>query len=216
MKSGPKTENKPQIIIESKSLYRTLARVVLPIALQSLIASSLNLVDNLMVGSLGEVELAAVGLSTQLFFVHFGVMFGFASGSAAFMAQFWGKQDVPSIRKVTGFAVLVCFGISMLFFLPAFLAPESVLRLFTDIPEVIGIGRGFRKNSRRQFSDPERYVSAFGSPPHDAANQSSSQSQRGRPVLKHDPELFPDFRKFWSSRPGSQRRRHRNGHRQNP
>ncbi len=137
-------ENKLPIKIESKSLYRTLARVALPIALQSLITSSLNLLDNLMVGRLGEVELAAVGLSSQLFFVHLGVMFGFASGSSAFMAQFWGKQDVTSIRKVTGFAVLVCFGISTLFFfLPAFLAPDKVLSLFTDIPEVIAIGQDY-------------------------------------------------------------------------
>jgi len=117
--------------------------VALPIALQSLITSSLNLLDNLMVGSLGEVDLAAVGLSTQLFFVHLGVMFGFASGSSAFMAQFWGKKDLVSIRKVVGFAVLVCFSISMLFFLPASLIPEKVLRLFTDIPEVIALGKDF-------------------------------------------------------------------------
>ncbi len=117
--------------------------MALPIALQSLITSSLNLLDNLMVGSLGEVDLAAVGLSTQLFFVHLGVMFGFASGSSAFMAQFWGKKDLVSIRKVVGFAVLVCFSISMLFFLPAVLIPEKVLRLFTDIPEVIDLGKDF-------------------------------------------------------------------------
>lgn len=136
-------DNKQPVIIESKPLYKTLARVALPIALQSLITSSLNLIDNLMVGSLGEVELAAVGLSTQLFFVHFGVMFGFASGSSAFMAQFWGKQDVHSLRKVAGFAVTVCFSVSMLFFLPAVLMPERVLGLFTDIPEVIEIGKDF-------------------------------------------------------------------------
>ncbi|HML37792.1 MAG TPA: MATE family efflux transporter [Bacillota bacterium] len=136
-------ENKPPIKIESRPLYKTLARVALPIALQSLITSSLNLLDNLMIGSLGEVDLAAVGLSTQLFFVHLGAMFGFASGCAAFMAQFWGKQDVASIRKVTGFAVTLSVSISLLFFLPAFLMPEKVLGLFTNIPEVIGLGKGF-------------------------------------------------------------------------
>lgn len=136
-------ENKLPIVIESKSLYRTLARVALPIALQSLISSSLNLLDNLMVGNLGEVELAAVGLSSQLFFVFIGVMFGFASGASAFMAQFWGKQDVGSIRKVTGFAITASFGAGMLFFLPAVLAPEKLLGLFTDIPEVIAIGKDF-------------------------------------------------------------------------
>ncbi|MEL7655832.1 MAG: MATE family efflux transporter, partial [Bacillota bacterium] len=136
-------ENKQPIIIESKPLYKTLMRVALPIALQSLIASSLNLVDSLMVGNLGEVELAAVGLSSQLFFVHWGVLFGLTSGSAAFMAQFWGKQDLPSIRKVTGFVILLCLGISMFFFLPAVIFPEYVLKVFTNIPETIHLGKDF-------------------------------------------------------------------------
>ena len=131
------------IVIESKSLYKTLTRVALPIALQSLIASSLNLVDNLMVGSLGETPLAAVGLSTQLFVLQWGVMFGFASGSAAFMSQFWGTRDLTSIRRVLGFAVTFCVGISMLFFIPAMFFPGTVLRLFTNIPEAITLGEGF-------------------------------------------------------------------------
>ena len=132
------------ITIESRSFYRTLARVALPIALQSLIASSLNLVDNLMVGSLGEAQLAAVGLSAQLQFVHWGVMFGFSSGSSAFMAQYWGKKDLRSIQKVAGFAIAFCFGISLLFFfIPAMFFPAAVLRVFTDLPEAIAIGKDY-------------------------------------------------------------------------
>lgn len=136
-------KNKQTLTIESRTLYKTLARVALPIALQSLIASSLNLVDSLMVGSLGEVELAAVGLSTQIFFVYWGVMFGFSSGASAFMSQFWGKQDLKNIRRVTGFTITMGFGIGMLFFLPAILFPESVLRVFTNIPEAISIGKEY-------------------------------------------------------------------------
>ena len=136
-------ENNKEIIIETKPLYKTLVKVALPIALQSLISSSLNLVDNLMVGNLGEVELAAVGLSTQFFFIQWGVMFGFASGTCAFMAQFWGKKDVVSIRKATGFTMVLCFGMSMLFFLPAFFCPERILRIMTDIPEAILLGKDF-------------------------------------------------------------------------
>lgn len=131
------------IVINSRSLYKTLIVVALPIALQSLIASSLNLVDSLMVGSLGEDELAAVGLSVQLFFVHWGVLFGFASGSSAFLSQFWGTQDLPNIRRVMGIAIASCFGISLLFFIPAFFTPELILGIFTDIPEAIELGRDY-------------------------------------------------------------------------
>lgn len=136
-------ENKKEIIIENKPLFKTLAKVALPIALQSLIASSLNLVDALMVGSLGEVELAAVGLSNQLFFVHWGVLFGLTSGASAFMAQFWGKQDLKSIRKVTGFTIFLCLSVSMLFFIPAMFFPRQVLSVFTNIPEAINLGEDF-------------------------------------------------------------------------
>ncbi len=129
--------------IDPKKLYRTLKRVALPIALQSIIASSLNLIDTIMVGSLGEVELASVGLSTQLYFIHWGVLFGFSSGASAFMAQFWGVKDLQNIRKVLGFAVTFCFSIGMVFFIAATFFPEFVLRLFTDIPEAVEMGAGF-------------------------------------------------------------------------
>ena len=59
--------------INNKSLLKTMAAVALPIALQSLIGSSLNLVDNLMVGSLGEAELNAVGVSVPVSYTHLDV-----------------------------------------------------------------------------------------------------------------------------------------------
>lgn len=139
------------IVIENKSLYKTLMRVALPIALQSLIASSLNLVDSLMVGSLGEAELAAVGLSSQFFFIHWGVLFGFASGSTAFMSQFWGSKDLANIRKVLGFAVVICFCIALFFFVPAMFFPVKVLGLFTNIPEVAEIGKDYLRTASLCF-----------------------------------------------------------------
>ncbi|MBK5261878.1 MAG: MATE family efflux transporter [Peptostreptococcaceae bacterium] len=118
-------------------------KLALPIAAQSLISSTLNLVDNLMVGSIGEAELAAVGIATQLFFVHWMLMFGFTSGSATFMAQFWGAKNLTNIRKTTGFAISVCGSISLIFFIFAFFAPRTVLSVFTDIPLIIDLGEGY-------------------------------------------------------------------------
>jgi putative MATE family efflux protein len=129
---------------KDESLARTLLRVALPIALQGLIASSLNLVDNLIVGRLGETALASVGLSVQIFFVHWMVLFGFSSGAATFMAQFWGKRDLANIRRTVGVAVSCCLAVSFLiFFVPVMLFPEKILGIFTNIPEVIEAGSAF-------------------------------------------------------------------------
>ena len=54
--------------IKTRELLSMLRKIALPIALQSLIGSSLSLIDNLMVGSLGELQLNAVGVSVQIFF----------------------------------------------------------------------------------------------------------------------------------------------------
>lgn len=125
---------------ENKELYKTLGKVAVPIALQSLIGSSLNLVDNLMVGSLGESPLAAVGVSVQIYFVFYMICFGFSSGCATFMAQFWGAKDLSSIRKTVGFAITICLGIGVLFFIGGMFFPEQILRVFTNIPETIDLG----------------------------------------------------------------------------
>lgn len=129
--------------IESQHVYRDLRRVALPIALQSFIASSLQLVDSLMVGSLGEAELAAVGVSLQIYFVYWMVVFGFSSGCSTFMTQFWGAGDVAQIRKTAGFNVTVCMAGAMVFFIPATFFPEAVLGIFTNIPETIAMGKNF-------------------------------------------------------------------------
>ncbi len=103
--------------LDSKSFYKKLTSLALPIAIQSFISSSLNLVDNLMVGSLGETELAAVGIGLQPFFLFWMVMFGFNGGCSTFTAQFWGARNLENIRRVIGFAVTVCVAVGFLFFI---------------------------------------------------------------------------------------------------
>ena len=63
----------------------------------------------------------------QCFFVFWMLVFGFSSGNATFMAQFFGSGDHVNIRRTTGFALTVNFGMGVLFFLVGMLLPEYVL-----------------------------------------------------------------------------------------
>ena len=71
--------------IKTRELLSMLRKIALPIALQSLIGSSLSLIDNLMVGSLGELQLNAVGVSVQIFFVYWMLLYGISGGAATFI-----------------------------------------------------------------------------------------------------------------------------------
>lgn len=126
---------------DKRKFLKTVALVASPIALQSLIGSSLNLVDNLMIGHLGELPLNAVGVSVQIFFVYWMFVFGFASGGATFISQFYGVKDLVNIRRTTGFTLAVVFGMGLIFFIAAVCFPEYLLRIFTRFPEVIEAGK---------------------------------------------------------------------------
>ena len=125
------------ITIDNRKFYRKLVKIALPIAVQSLIACSLSLIDNLMVGYLGEAELAAVGIGIQVYFIHWMVLFGFNSGGATFMAQFWGVRDTASIKRTIGFAMKVSIATGIVFFAAAAVFPEYIIRLFTTDEKVI-------------------------------------------------------------------------------
>ena len=110
--------------------------MALPIALTGLIGSSLSVIDNFMVGSLGETAVAAVGAGIQPFFIFWMVMVGFISGCSTFTAQFWGKEDVVNIRKTLGFSITASMIIGILFFVVGMFFPEVFANIYANDPAV--------------------------------------------------------------------------------
>lgn len=127
-------------ISEDQSFYSVLLRLALPIAAQQLVMNALNAVDVLMIGQLGETAVAAVGLANQIFFLLSLFLFGVGSGSAVFSAQFWGRGDVASLRRVLGIGLRLALAGGTLFSLAAILAPERLLGFYTKDVAVITAG----------------------------------------------------------------------------
>ena len=123
-----------------KDFIKRLLAIAVPVTLQNLIASSLNLVDTVMIGSLGEVSIAAVGLANQFFFLFHLLIFGTLSGMTVFIAQFWGKKDLPNIHKTLGMGLTIGIVGTMIFSSLGWLAPHWVLGFYSDDPEVVRLG----------------------------------------------------------------------------
>lgn len=130
-------------LFEDKNFFKLMISIALPITLQNLISSSLNMVDTVMVGELGETQIAAVGLANQFYFFFSLLLFGINSGTSIFISQFWGKKDVVNIRRVLGIALVAGGFISLIFTLIALLAPEMILYAFTKDRTVIELGVGY-------------------------------------------------------------------------
>jgi putative MATE family efflux protein len=123
-----------------REYFRLLIKLALPIALQSLITSSLNMVGVIMIGQLGDTSVAAVGLANQVWFLLNLLLFGIVSGCAMFVAQLWGKKDIPNVRRVLGLAVKLGLIAALVFWTLAMFFPGAVLRVYTEDSVVIELG----------------------------------------------------------------------------
>lgn len=126
-----------------KRFYKKTVAIAVPVALQALLNNFLNVIDTVMIGSLGEGSLAAVGLANKVFFVLSLVLFGVAGGSTVLTAQYWGKKDIRNVRRVLGLSLCIGVSAALLFALCSILFPQSVMRIFTPDQSTISLGAGY-------------------------------------------------------------------------
>jgi len=126
-----------------KAFFRAMLALAVPVAFQQLITAGLNMIDVLMVGQLGEASVAALGLANQIFFLLILFIFGVTSGMSIFTAQYWGKGDTESIRKVLGICLVVAVSVAALFSLGAILIPERLMSFYTEDPEVVQLASSY-------------------------------------------------------------------------
>ncbi len=138
-----------RILSDTKAMLRDIAflkkvlTIALPVAMQGMLNTVVNLVDNLMIGSLGSTAIASVGLANKVFFVFTLLVFGINSGSGVLAAQYWGNQDVKSIKKVLGLALSLAVTGSAAFMIPACANPRMLMRIFTTSEASIGMGAAY-------------------------------------------------------------------------
>lgn len=123
--------------------YRSMLGIAIPVALQNIVSSSVNLLDTFMIGQLGEVEIAGVGIANQIFFVMALILFGINSGSGIFYSQFWGRRDEVNLKKVLGLTLGMGIAVSGIFFLLAFIFPENLIELYSKDLDVIEAGGSY-------------------------------------------------------------------------
>ena len=129
--------------LKNHNFYEEMVAIALPITLQNLIANSVNMLDTLMISSLGEKSLAAVGFANQVFFLYAVTIFGISTGASVFIAQFWGKRDGENIKKVLGLSLTLSSILGIIFTLLVILFPQSIMRIFSKDPEVIKLGMDY-------------------------------------------------------------------------
>lgn len=123
-----------------RAFYRNTAVIAIPIALQSLITIGVNLIDNIMLGSLGEIPLSASALAVQYIGFYNICCMGLGMGASVLVSRFWGMKDILSLRKTITLMLRFTVIIGVIFTLAAAVTPSGIMKMYSGEASVISQG----------------------------------------------------------------------------
>ena len=123
-----------------KEFLGKVAVIAVPVALQNLLTTTGSMVDTMMIASLGQTEVGAVGLCAQFSSLMFSGYWGFVGGGMLFISQYWGAKDEKGINRSYGLTLTCMMAVAITFCLLGTLFPEGIMRLYTDKESIQKIG----------------------------------------------------------------------------
>lgn len=136
--------------IGNRQFYKAALLIAVPIMVQNGITNFVSMLDNIMVGAVGTVEMAGVSIANTILFVFNLAVFGAVSGAGIFGAQFYGKGDMDGVRQTFRYKLLICALLSAVGIAVFYLFGESLISIYLrgegdakDIAGSLAVGKRY-------------------------------------------------------------------------
>ena len=113
---------------------------MIPVALQQAINMGVNMLDTMMLGSFGEVQLSASSLANQYYSFYQILCNGIIGGASVLAAQYWGARDKGRVRETFSMALRLTVLVALFFSVLTWLFPAQIMSIYTTEADVIGQG----------------------------------------------------------------------------
>ena len=123
-----------------RAFYRKIIAIALPISAQQLITVGVNLMDTVMLSSMGDAQLSASALGGQFINLFQIFCMGLGMGASVLTSRYWGMQELKSLRKAVTIMLRLVIGLSMIFTLATVFAPAMIMRMYTPEQEIVDYG----------------------------------------------------------------------------
>lgn len=117
-------------IIGDRGFYSRMLTIVIPIIIQNTITNVVSLLDNVMVGRVGTLEMSAVAIDNQLLFVFYICIFGGLSGAGIFATQYAGAKDNNGVRNCFRVKLIIAFAMLMIAMTVFIAMPDKLISLY--------------------------------------------------------------------------------------
>lgn len=134
------TKTKDSFFTKDPEFYKTLFKMLVVVAMQNLVAYSVNMADNMMLGSYHQHSLSAAATVNQIFFMVQQFALSVGNALVVLASQYWGEKRTAPIRTLTGIALKLGIIISAIIIILCTVIPVPLLKLFTPDAEIISEG----------------------------------------------------------------------------
>lgn len=125
---------------KDREFYKALLPLFLIVALQNLVAYSVNMADNMMLGHYSQDALNGATTVNQLFFVVQQIALSIGEALVVLASQYWGERRMSPVRRVTGIAVKLAFICGVVIVAVCAVMPGQLVGIFTHDAGVISEG----------------------------------------------------------------------------
>lgn len=132
-------------VLKKSTYLSAMLAIAIPVSIQSLFQASLSIIDQVMVGQLGENAIAAVGLGSRFPNIFIITLSAIGASTSIMISQFWGKKDKENIASSFGGNLLVGIVITLIFSVISLVFPTQILGCYTNDPKVIELGTEYLK-----------------------------------------------------------------------
>lgn len=113
-----------------RTFYRRLLMIAVPVILQSLITTGVNLVDNIMLGQLTETALSGSTQANQFIMLFTFSIMGISMGASVLSSRYWGAQDLAALKKVITIALRFGLLLALAFTAADVFLPRQIMGLY--------------------------------------------------------------------------------------
>lgn len=120
-----------------KDFFRTVLKIAVPAALQSMAVSCFSIADQIMIGQSGETVIAGVGFGAKFVSLALAILSGAAAGAGILCAQYEGQNNRQAMIESFSQIFLFSMAISALFILLSLTASVPVMGLYSPDPDAV-------------------------------------------------------------------------------
>lgn len=113
-----------------RAFLRRILAFAVPIVIQNGITTLVSLLDNIMVGQFGELQMSGVSIANQIILIFTLCILGANAGAGIFSAQFCGSGDMKGVRHAFRYKLLICAALALGFIALVVPCGKSLITLY--------------------------------------------------------------------------------------